>query len=232
VLGDWTTSSPRREVKFLGPAHLAEVAAGALGHVARPDPQFPEGVVQSIYLDTADLRGYEGKAGGDFRKAKVRVRWYERPDAGRDGEAGGAVPAWIEVKRREGALGIKHRKAVRLHVPRSPSDLDPERLAALAREHLGQAVWPSAWIAYGRLRLGIAGGALRVAVDRRIRVLWTAPRVAPPRPALALPWFVVELKGPPAYQAPSLSHVIGRFARQLAFSKYAAGIDWARGGAV
>jgi hypothetical protein len=225
----WKVSAPRHEIKFVGPAREAPFAAATLGAVCPPDDEFPTNIVHTVYFDSPDLTSYEEKANGDYLKAKLRLRWYARPGAGR--MSGEAWTAWLEVKLREGSRGFKRRKRLELPGPSPLDGLDPERLGAIALTHLGSPRRPTCWLSYSRTRLRGPDGVTRLSIDRDLRVEWiaswvrTRPRWAGP------PVFVVEVKGPSGAVHPGLSSLIVRHARKRAVSKYALCLDHARGGA-
>ena len=47
-----------------------------LRQICRPDPQYPESIVNSLYFDTADLEDYYRSEEGYFERSKIRIRWY------------------------------------------------------------------------------------------------------------------------------------------------------------
>jgi len=215
---DWPASTPRHELKYVGPASRGGPMAELLRSLCAPDPLYPENVVHSVYFDSRRLAAYEEKAGGQFRKQKLRLRWYEP----------GSGEAWLEVKAKDGALGWKRRRRVAFQAPgRSAGE---EVFAAVARRHLGVSLPPSCWLSYRRLRLVTPDGAARVALDRDIRVEWLSPAIPRRRGEALLPFFVVEVKTAEREAPGWLTRAIGRFARRTALSKYALCIDHVRGG--
>lgn len=226
----WRVSAPRHEIKFVGPAREAPFAAAALEAVCPPDDEFPENVVHTVYFDSPDLASYEEKANGDYLKAKLRLRWYAQ--AGEPArKTREAWTAWLEIKHRCGSRGWKRRKRLELPGPSPLEGLDPERLGAIVREHLGSPRRPTCWLSYSRTRLRGPDGLTRLSIDRDLRVEWVASWV-PTRPSGAGPRvFVVEVKGPTGAVHPGLSPFIMRHARKRSVSKYALCLDHARGGA-
>jgi hypothetical protein len=226
----WGVSAPRHEIKFVGPARGASFAAATLEAMCPPDDEFPANVVHTVYFDSPDLASYREKANGEYLKAKLRLRWYAQP-----GEparaAGDAWTAWLEVKLRRGSRGVKRRKRLELPGPSPLAGLDPEKLGAIVREHLGSPRRPTCWLSYSRTRLRGPDGTTRLSIDRDLRVEWVASWV-PTRPhGAGPPVFVVEVKGPTGAVHPGLSFLIARHARKRALSKYALCLEHARGGA-
>ena len=215
----WVASTPRHERKYLGSASRADQAEDLLGRLCLADAAHAANEVHSVYFDTTRLAAYWEKADGQYRKEKVRLRWYE-PGAGR---------AWLEIKARQGALGFKWRKEVPFAGLAGPAP-DEGGLAALLARHLGSALRPVLWLSYRRRRFVVPDGSARVALDRDVRVRWASPALAPRRGPGALPVFVVEVKGARGEPPPWLSAAIGRVARSAAVSKYALCVDHARGG--
>lgn len=70
---------------------------------AVPDPEFPRGVIESVYFDDEALSAYREKADGDALKSKVRLRWYPGSPLRPDGRAN----AFLEIKDRIGAAREK-----------------------------------------------------------------------------------------------------------------------------
>jgi len=219
----WLASAPRYELKYAGSAARADHAEALLARLCPPDAEYPENTVHSVYFDTSRLASYQDKAGGQYVKEKVRLRWYEEGSTVRPGTG------WLEIKARVGSRGFKWRKAVPFDgIPATGPD--EAALGLLLREHLGTAFRPSVWLAYRRRRFVVPDGSARLALDRDIALRWASAALAPRRPPGLLPFFVVEVKGdrpePPAW----LSTAIGKVARSTAFSKYGLCVDHARGG--
>ena len=59
---------------FILPRNIG-FAYALLRQICRPDGEYPEGQVNSLYFDTPDLDQYVRSAAGDFKKDKVRLRW-------------------------------------------------------------------------------------------------------------------------------------------------------------
>ena len=95
------------EVKFVFPgAVLAAARAILLGACRREEPHAAS-LVETIYFDGPGLESLAEKLGSDYRKSKIRLRWYDRSPA-----------VWLEVKRRVGG----RREKLRLPVAAVPVD--------------------------------------------------------------------------------------------------------------
>ena len=66
----------RIERKFFVLPKNIGLAYGLLQHVCRLDSEYPSEQINSLYFDTADLNQHEKSSSGDYRKDKVRIRWY------------------------------------------------------------------------------------------------------------------------------------------------------------
>ncbi len=228
--GAWQVSAPRHEIKFVGPEREAPFAAATLAAVCPPDDEFPVNRVHTIYFDSPRLASYAEKANGDYLKAKLRLRWYERPGVPQPA-MGGPWTAWLEVKIRQGSRGFKRRKRLELRGLSPLGGLDPENLRAVVETHVGSPWRPTCWLSYARARLRWPDGVSRVSVDRDLRVEWVASWVPTRLFGTGPPIFVVEVKGPARVVPPGLSTLIVRHARKRAVSKYALCLEYARGGA-
>jgi hypothetical protein len=173
-----------------------------LRQVCRPDPEFPSDIVHSLYFDTVDLEQYERSASGEFRKDKVRIRWYG------DSPPAGEVPVFIELKSRQGFASSKQRR--RLLVP--ASQLEPAQLfngivskTVLSETLAGFAHFPEKplrpviLINYRRYRFYEILTGERVSFDLNICASVIDPQLGG-RPTatgeIALTGGVVEVKGP------------------------------------
>ena len=123
-----------RERKFVAHAPMAAFARDVLRHHCLPDPDYPEGLFESIYFDTPQLTAYWEKANGDNLKRKIRVRWYPDTDPATAPRPhpeipGTTIPAFFEVKDRMGAARDKLHTGFRMdgtmlqYAPLTDSDL-------------------------------------------------------------------------------------------------------------
>lgn len=99
------------ERKFSGNSDARERVIAIVGAYCLPDDKYKEGIVNSIYFDTVSFSSYFEKANGDNIKRKIRLRWY-----GSDEELSSIVPAFLEVKGRQGSARNKIR--LDINVPR------------------------------------------------------------------------------------------------------------------
>lgn len=182
---------------FILPRNL-DFARALMTEICRPDKQFPEGQVNSLYFDTIDLDQYMRSVDGDLWKHKVRIRWYNKIE-----DYEGDIPIFVELKMREGLASTKIRK--RLLVP--PRYLDRESLSrgiidnmTLARILAAfgyfpdQPLRPIILISYWRHRFNEVMTGARVSVDYDIRSTMVARELGYGERDLKLRGGVLEIK--------------------------------------
>jgi hypothetical protein len=171
-----------------------------LRQVCRPDKEYPKDRVHSLYFDTADLEQYERSASGDFRKNKVRIRWY-----GDNIEEQGEVPVYLELKSREGFASSKQRRKFTVPslflkpVNLNRGILDKVTILQTLAEFghfLEKPLKPIILISYLRYRLNEMQTGVRVSFDYDIRASIVAPELGRQEGEIRLPNGVIEVKGP------------------------------------
>lgn len=206
------------EVKYVLPARAAGAATVLLDGCCRRDPAHARGVVESIYFDTPGLASWHEKSASDYRKTKIRLRWYD---------GGGQV--WLELKRRIGSRREKRRVAVALDgglltrrgLAAAELAAASGILAALG-EPLPAALAPVVHLRYRRDRYLVHADGSRLALDREIERRDSHPRRHASARSGALPCAVVELKGPSRDLPPALAGLAALGARRRSFSKFGA----------
>jgi hypothetical protein len=203
-----------------------------LRQVCRPDREFPSDIVHSLYFDTPDLDQYEKSASGDFRKNKVRIRWY-----GENLQETGEIPVFIELKSRQGFASSKQRRRLLVSAPQ----LEPSQLAkgivsktTLLETLAGfghfpdKPLQPVILITYRRYRFHEILTGERVSFDRDIRAWVVNPELGG-RPTLAgeiaLMGGVIEVKGPILALPVTLQRMKIMDVDWSRFSKYGACLD-------
>lgn len=193
-------STPRRtERKFyVAPKHVG-LAYGVLRHTCRPDREYPSGQVNSLYFDTIDLDEHYKSISGDYRKDKVRIRWYGEED-GQDGTR----PIFLELKSKQGFAGTKRRLRMEvptdwLRMPRLAHGIVPrivlrDALATFGHFPAGM-LWPVVVIHYWRYRFTEPLTGQRVSLDCRIRSTMVRLEPGNGEKELELAGGVIEVKG-------------------------------------
>lgn len=212
------------ERKYVAPAAMKRWALELLALHAHPDPDYPEGVVESIYFDDAAFSCYWEKANGDALKSKLRLRWYP----GREPPPGGRIRAFLEIKERIGAardkqhLGFETDWALLAGAP-----LHAPALAALAYRQaeaaglrLSAGLVPTLAIRYHRRRFVCPVTQARLNLDSEIVSERSNGDLLAPGPRLASPRVVVEAKSA-SHRAWSWTEALERIGFSLSsFSKY------------
>jgi len=218
----------RFECKFFVLPRSTGLAYAFLRQICRPDREYPQGQVNTLYFDTPELDQYERSISGDFRKDKVRVRWYDDP------QGGDTIPVYLELKTRQGFASIKHRQ--RFLVP--SGDLRLESLSDGVIE--GQVLLdtlasfgyfpeaplrPVILVSYQRYRFNEVLTGVRVSLDLRIRSNVVAGGIGAGERNLELRGGVVEVKGQKMELPPTLRKMKMLDTSWGRFSKYGYSID-------
>lgn len=171
-----------------------------LRQICRPDREYPQGQVNSLYFDTADLDQYERSASGDFKKDKVRIRWYDSIADYQD-----TVPAFIELKTRQGFASSKQRQRFLVPSDRFMSghlgDGIVDRTVLINTlasfgHFLEKPLRPIVVTSYQRYRFNEMQTGVRVSFDYNIKALAVAPELGRREREIRLPGGVIEVKGP------------------------------------
>jgi len=190
----------RFERKFFVVPKNIGLAYALLRQICLPDREYPEGRINTLYFDTTDLEQYTRSESGDFRKDKVRIRWY-----GEVGPEQDTVPVFLELKSREGFVSKKKR--LKLEVPAERLDRAGIRSGIIDRRVLIDTIAsfghypelplrPIIVISYWRYRFGEMLTGVRVSLDYRIRSTMVARELGYGEREIPLPGGVVEVKGP------------------------------------
>jgi len=171
-----------------------------LRQVCRPDREYPHDRVNSLYFDSVDLDQYERSAAGEFKKDKVRIRWYGDSADGR-----GEIPVYVERKIREGYASSKQRQQFVVPAPRL-------ELANLSSGILSKAelfdtlggfgyfpekpLKPIILISYQRYRFNEMQTGVRVSFDYDIKASVVAWELGKRDGEIRLQGSVIEVKGP------------------------------------
>jgi len=171
-----------------------------LRQICRPDSEYPEGQVNSLYFDTTDLDQYIRSTSGDFTKDKVRIRWYGEIDNDQ-----GTVPIFVELKSRQGFASSKQRhrllaSALYLKLARLGAGIIDKTtlIETLARfgHYPELPLRPIIVISYWRHRFNEMLTGTRISFDYGIRSSMVAPDLGYRERELRLPGGVIEVKGP------------------------------------
>ncbi|MBN1160412.1 MAG: VTC domain-containing protein [Dehalococcoidales bacterium] len=189
----------RFERKFaIIPTNL-DLAYAFLRQLCRPDREYPVDRVTSLYFDTRDLDQYQKSESGEFRKNKVRIRWY-----GSDMKKGATeIPFYLEIKQREGFASSKLRRKFLVPI----SFIKPVQEGILNKTTITQTLAslgyfpekplrPVIVISYRRYRFSEIQTGVRVSFDRDIRASIVATDLGRQSGGIRLENGVIEVKGP------------------------------------
>ncbi|MCZ6546135.1 MAG: VTC domain-containing protein [Chloroflexi bacterium] len=214
---------PHLEAKYAYSAGDRHLLIASLAVHCVPDLRYPEGQVNSLYYDTPGRTLLAEKVNSDYIKTKVRLRWYGAVEAGRKQ----MIPAYVEIKSKEGTLRNKRRKRVdvsaRLLVEGEESLGELQDFVRHAYE-LGCPVrgplFPMIVIRYTRMRFIEPRSGARLSLDSDIRFSCVNQQFYPPVPALTLPGGVLEVKSRTGKLPEGLSVIRNLIRKKDSFSKY------------
>ncbi len=204
-------SVERIERKFFIPPQKSAFAYTLLRQVCHADRQYPAGQVNTLYFDSQDLDQHNRSASGDFRKDKVRIRWYGRLE-----DYQGEVPVFLEVKTRRGYASSKKRQGFAVPVQKLETAnlgagiIDRAKLMeTLARlgHYPENPLRPVIVISYWRYRFTEMFTGVRVSFDSNIRSTMVARDLGIGERDLPLRGGVIEVKGPSFELPPALRHM-------------------------
>lgn len=212
------------EAKFTFAAASSEILRAALEAVCTPDASHPDDTVHSVYFDTPGRFHLAEKVHSDYRKTKVRLRWYSPPPGTGPDDA---VPAFLEVKGKEGVVRDKRRVPVAVpsrHLAEGAEDFDAlieiGRLASECGLVAVGALFPMIAVRYRRRRFVEPSCPARVALDTGIRYSRVNPRFFPATEPRTLTAGVLEVKSATGLLPPSFLGVRPFLNHKDSFSKY------------
>lgn len=196
---DKSQVAQRIERKFFVLPRNIGLAYALLRQFCRLDSEYPDEQVNSLYFDTEDLEQYIKSSSGEFRKNKVRIRWYHTLD-----DYHAEVPVFVEFKSREGFASSKQRQ--RLLAP--VQHLEPASLyngiiptttlidtIASFGYYLEMPIRPIIVVSYWRYRFTEILTGVRVTLDSNIRSTIVNRALGYGERELKLAGGVIELKG-------------------------------------
>jgi hypothetical protein len=217
------------EVKFVFTGDTLAVARAILHSACRREEPHAASLVETIYFDGSGLASLEEKLSSDYRKVKIRLRWYDRSPA-----------VWLEVKRRVGSRREKLRLPVgpmpvgtgsfdgrelsRTSLDTPHLDRVPALLAA-AGEAPPASLQPVLHLSYRRERFVEPASGHRISLDSEITALRIADRAAGNSAVRHFPGhrrspFLVEVKGASRDLPHGLAALAALGGRRESFSKY------------
>lgn len=219
----------RFERKFFINPLKKGVARALVSHLCMPDSEYPSNRINSLYFDSAQLDEYHKSNDGDYRREKVRIRWYDDPATQQ-----GDVPVWLELKYKRGFSSKKRRRkflipAERLRNMRNNNTILDRTVIMHTLSEFGYfpetPLHPSIVITYQRLRFFEIASGFRLSFDWNIGSFWVSPWIGFSQTHLKLQGAIIEIKGPTMQIPHSLRslHTLGLDWSR--FSKYAGCLD-------
>ena len=182
-----------------------------------------------MYFDTTDLDQYIRSISGEFKKDKVRIRWYDEI-----GNYQGTVPVFLELKSRQGFASSKQRQrlltsAQHLELARLGGGIIDKTTLVDTLAGFGHypelPLRPIIVISYRRYRFNEMLTGTRVSFDYGIRSSMVAPELGHRERELRLPGGVIEVKGPTLELPVTLRRIRLLDTDWSRFSKYGYCID-------
>jgi len=213
---------------YLAPAQVG-FAYGLLRQICPPASEYPSEQINSLYFDTPDLDQHERSSSGDYRKDKVRIRWY-----GKDEKLRGMQTIFLELKSRRGFASTKQRlilqaPAENLFLENLGKGIVPKILLMDTLSRFGyfpsQPLLPVIKISYWRYRYSEMMSEQRVSLDFHINSTMVMPGPGNGEKDLELPGGVIEIKGMSMELPEALRRVRILDTDWTRFSKYSACIE-------
>lgn len=218
------SSDNNYETKLLSFRYRVQPVLWCLRLTCKPDPQFPTGVISSIYYDTRDWVFLREKINSDFQKTKFRIRWYSDTL----GSNNRGVP-YAEVKYKVGGLRHKTRTELPLSVAWlatvSLSDQELLKIPILLKKtgvFLDYDLFPTFQVTYQRHRFIEPITNARICLDFDICAPKINSLMLPRSNPVRLNVAVFELKGTVNTLPGSLYFLTEMGFKKESFSKYLA----------
>ncbi len=196
---DTAQVAQRIERKFFVLPRNIGFAYALLRQFCRLDSEYPKEQVNSLYFDTDDLEQYVKSSSGEFRKNKVRIRWYHTLDYYRE-----EVPVFLELKSREGFASSKQRRELLVpvqHLEQTnlykgivPMNFLIDTISGFGH-YPGMPLHPIIVISYWRYRFNEILTGMRVTLDCNIRSTVVNRALGYGERELRLAGGVIEVKG-------------------------------------
>lgn len=215
-------NTTEHETKYIFENPLASMLIAWLRLRCPVDREYESGMISSIYYDTRDWDFLHEKRNSDYRKMKVRLRWYADVDGKNPGKE-----SFLEIKEKIGSFRKKRR--IKMDISGAcllETDLrHPALFYSIRKLHdlgisLPSSVFPVFQVNYKRYRYTDPLGGYRVCVDHDIQVMRTNRGVLPILCPASLSYGVFEFKGPSLQLPPVFQQLAAFGCRKESFSKY------------
>ena len=216
------------ERKFTADGSMLQSALDILSLHCIPDPEHPEGEIESVYFDNPGFSSYWEKLNGDILKRKVRIRWYPGSASGP-----GRTPAFLEVKDRICAARDKQHLKFEADADfLNNASLEDTGWGDLLRERADEAgvglyddLEPVISIRYRRYRFVCPLTGSRISLDYALQSPRGNGRIFPGCAAVSSPMIVCEAKSA-THRSWSWTGTLARYGfKPESFSKYGLFMD-------
>ena len=219
----------RFERKFYVTPEKMAFARSLLSQLCLKDDKYPHGIINSLYFDTPDLDLYQKSDDGSYKRDKIRIRWYDKPDPDQQ-----EVPVYLELKSKKGYASKKYRRRALAPVERlckmqAGNAIIDFNVMSLTLSEFGyfseEPLLPVILISYERYRFVEIMTGTRLSLDFKIRSTLVIPGAENSRPDLMLEGGIIEIKGPSMSIPASLRSLNFLDTDWSRFSKYASCIE-------
>ena len=192
-------STQRFEQKFFVLPRNVGFTYALLRQFCRLDNEYPEEQVNSLYFDTEDLEQHVKSSSGEFRKDKIRIRWYHTLEDYKE-----EVPIFLELKSREGFISSKKRQKLLVPMQHLETASLSKGIISMTElintitsfgHFLEAPVHPIIVISYRRYRFNELLTGMRVTLDYNIRSTMVKRSLGYGERELKLAGGVIEVKG-------------------------------------
>lgn len=219
----------RFERKFYVYSNEIGLAYNLLHQICVKDRDFYSEQINSLYFDSVNLDQHEKSISGDYRKDKIRIRWY-----GKELNKSGTQIVFVERKSRFGFAGTKQRTKLEIPVDKLETGnlykgiIPHHRLMEILAEYgyyPPEIIQPVIRISYWRYRFSEVITGQRVSLDCHINSTMILPGSGNGERDLELPGAVIEIKGEKMELPVTLMRARILDTDWARFSKYSASID-------
>ncbi|MBN1124008.1 MAG: VTC domain-containing protein [Sedimentisphaerales bacterium] len=226
--GNCAINSERLERKFYLPSSAIPFATHLLIHCCPADRQYPRGTIHSVYYDTLDLEHFNDSVQGDHSRKKVRIRWYDDP------QATSSADIFVELKSKRGYAGTKYRKmfsvaSQRLDLSALRDNMIPYPTLLQTISEFGyrpqSLLYPMVLISYRRLRFIDMLTGTRISLDWNIRSRLIGSQYDRREGWLSMEGGIIEIKGHSMDLPPRLQSIRSLGTDWSRYSKYAGCIE-------
>jgi len=210
------------EIKYVIENNASHIILAWLKNRCWKDPEYPAGLVSSIYYDTQSWHFLREKVNSDFLKQKIRVRWYSDIQTKDPSDE-----SFLEAKFKTG--GRREKTRIRVDISGrwlSQTPLHSQSLIPIIQPLREKGVptpgpvFPVFQITYKRWRFIEPVSRARINLDHEIQMPRVNHLMVPQTNPFSLRKAVFEIKGNVSELPPELFQLTALGCRKESFSKY------------